>query len=89
LRGYVGGKYREYGKGTAGKINHLKGEADVVLAVQQGRVVYYVNGQKALDKKNNELASGSLAFTLGSGTNKDFGTRCEITNIELWELAIP
>lgn len=86
-RGYVGGKYREFGKAYAGKIDHLKGEADIVMVVQGDRVVYYVNGNKVFDKKNSELVEGELGLTLNSGTNKDFGTRCEMTNLELWELS--
>lgn len=42
---------------------------------------------------NNEFAaqyafglSGRLGYSILSGTNKDFGTRCEITNVRLWEI---
>jgi hypothetical protein len=27
---------------------------------------------------------GPMGFTLFSGTNKDYGTKCEITNSTLW-----
>ncbi len=86
MRGYVDAQYRTFGKGYAGKINHLKGEADIVLAVQGDRFVYYVNGEKVFDKTNTELTEGDLGLTLNSGTNKDYGTRCEMTNTELWIL---
>jgi hypothetical protein len=87
MRGYVNAKYREFGKAYAGGINHLKGEADVVLVAQGDHFVYYVNGKKILDRKNSELVEGDLGLTLNSGTNKDYGTRCEMTNIELWDLS--
>jgi hypothetical protein len=87
MRGYVDAKYREFGKGYAGRIDHIKGEADIVLAVQGDHIVYYVNGNKVFDKRNEELTTGELGLTLNSGTNKDYGTRCDMTNIELWELA--
>jgi hypothetical protein len=85
-KGYVDGVYREFGKGYAGKIDHMKGGADVALAVEGGRVVYFVNGEKVLDRTNSELPSGNLALTIVSGTNKEYGTRCDITNIEVLEL---
>jgi hypothetical protein len=28
---------------------------------------------------------GELGLTLFSGTNRDYGTRCRMTNIGLWE----
>jgi hypothetical protein len=87
FKGYIDGIYRELGKGYAGNIDHLKGGADVALVVEGSHIVYYVNGDKILERTNGELTSGNLALTLVSGTNKDFGTRCDMTNIEVWELA--
>jgi hypothetical protein len=87
LKGYVDSKFRELGKGYAGKINHIKGGADIMLVVEGKNILYFVNGEKALQRQNAELPEGKLALTLVSGTNKDFGTRCTMTNIELWELA--
>ncbi len=89
MRGYVDGKYREFGKSYAGRLDHMKGEADIMLVVQGDRFVYYVNGQKVFDQRNSELSEGDLGLTLNSGTNKDFGTRCEMTHIELWTLDKP
>lgn len=86
LKGYVDGVYKEFGKGYAGKIDHIKGGADVMLVVQGNRILYFVNDEKVLDRENGMLSSGKLALTLVSGTNKEYGTRCSITNIELWEL---
>lgn len=87
LKGYVDSKFRELGKGYAGRIDHLKGSADVMLVVEGKNILYFVNGEKVLQRQNAELTDGKLALTLVSGTNKDFGTRCTMTNIELWELA--
>ena len=86
MRGYVDKKYRTFGKGYAGDINHIKGEADIVFAAQGDRFVYYVNGDKVFDKNNSELVSGDLGLTINSGTNKGYGTRCKMTNTELWVL---
>jgi hypothetical protein len=87
LKAYVDGEYKEFGKGNAVKIDHNKGGADVMLVVEGSRILYFVNGEKVLDRKNEALSEGKLALTLVSGTNKDYGTRCNITNIELWELS--
>ncbi|MBW7893117.1 MAG: hypothetical protein H3C48_19270 [Chitinophagaceae bacterium] len=86
LKGYVDGKYREFGKGYYGKVDFAKGSADVMLAVEGDNITYFVNGEKVLQRKNNELKSGDLALTLMSGTNKDFGTRCRMSDIEIWDL---
>jgi hypothetical protein len=86
LKGYVDGVYKEFGKGYVGKINHLKGGADVMLVIEGDHIIYYVNGEKVLEKSVSALSEGNLALTLVSGTNKDFGTRCSISDIELWTL---
>lgn len=86
LKGYVDGKYKEFGKGYLGKIDFMKGGADVMLAVEGDHILYFVNGKKVLERNNSELSKGNLALTLVSGTNKDYGTRCSITDIEVWSL---
>lgn len=86
MKGYVDSKFRELGREYVGKINNIKGEADVILAVQGEKIVYYVNGKKVFERKNKEIPAGDLGLTLVSGTNKDYGTRCEMTDVELWEL---
>lgn len=86
LKGYVDGVYKEFGKGYVGKIDNMKGEADVMLVAEGNRILYFVDGEKILDRQNDLIETGDLALTLVSGTNKDFGTRCSITNIELWDL---
>lgn len=90
MRGYVDGKYRELGRERVGGIDHLKGEADVMLAVEGNKAVYYVNGDKVFERANvSELEDGNLGLTLSSGTNKDYGTRCTMTDIDLWSLTAP
>jgi len=87
MKGYIDGKFRELGREYAGGINHLKGGADVMLVVEGSRFIYFVNGEKVFDREHTELREGNLALTLVSGTNKDFGTRCSITDIEVWDLS--
>jgi hypothetical protein len=37
-------------------------------------------------KSDLKYPSGMLAYSIPSGTHKDFGTRCTLTHVELWEL---
>lgn len=86
MKGYVDGKFRELGREYYGKVQTVEGEADVLLAVDGAKITYYVNGEKIFQRENKELPSGDLALTLSSGTNKDFGTRCTISDIEIWDM---
>lgn len=86
MKGYVDGYYREFGKGYVGDLPHIQGEADVILAVDGNQITFYVNGKKVFHREETEFSSGDFAFTLVSGTNKGFGTRCTMKNVELWTL---
>ena len=61
-------------------------EADFTLIVK-GTYAYVlvdgeVVGEYTLSK--SKILRGKLGFALLSGTNKDYGTRCEMTNIRAW-----
>lgn len=60
--------------------------ANLMLAVEGDEIMFFVDGYLMLHQRDTALDSGNLALTLMSGTNKDFGTRCTMENIELWEL---
>lgn len=89
LRGYIKGRFRELGKEYYDQIQNVQGEADVTLAVSGESIRYYVNGERVMQRRNNELPSGNLSYTLVSGTNLTFGTRCSITDVELWQVKAP
>ncbi|MBK9928094.1 MAG: hypothetical protein IPP66_22720 [Anaerolineales bacterium] len=61
-------------------------EADVTLVVKGTQAYVLVDGETvgeyALAKSSN--LHGVLGYTLLSGTNKGYGTRCEITNTHGW-----
>jgi len=61
-------------------------EADFVLIVNNAYVYVLVNqvlvGEYTLSK--NKFYKGAFGPAILSGTNKDFGTRCEITNFHGW-----
>jgi len=78
--------YTKLGQAYAAKVDPIKGEADIMLAVDGTKFSFYVNGERAIQVENQNLPEGALGLTLVSGTNKDFGTRCQMTGIELWDL---
>jgi hypothetical protein len=72
------------GKNYYGIVGVQEGAADIVLAVEGNWITYLVNGQMVLREYDEALSSGNLDYTLISGTNKDYGTHCRMTNIGLW-----
>ena len=63
-------------------------EADFSLVLNANHVYVYVDkafvGEYTLSVDSN--MKGQFGYTLLSGTNKDYGTKCEITNGRLWTL---
>jgi hypothetical protein len=59
-------------------------EAEIVLAVLDKRAIFYVNGEEVFNQFEGNIDSGNLALTVLSGTNKGYGTRCEMTNMGIW-----
>jgi len=77
-----------------GKLDLPKGSAKLILVVHDTSILFYVNDILVLDTKDNTLEkaeyhSGRLNYALASGTNKDFGIRVEMKNVELWEFYKP
>ncbi|KAF0106650.1 MAG: cellulose 1 4-beta-cellobiosidase [Anaerolineaceae bacterium] len=68
--------------------NRSAGEIDFAMTAQGDTFNVFVNGNRlgAFYGHKDTMLSGELAYTVISGTNKDYGTRCEITNAELWVL---
>jgi hypothetical protein len=65
------------------------GAAQFMLVVEADRFTAYVNDERVLTTHDGSLKSGLLNYTLLSGTNHDYGTRCDMTNVELWTLDPP
>ena len=75
------------GKSFYGKLDVPKGNVTFVLVVNNADGITVFINDKEVHRYMGELklASGDLYHSLTSGTNKDFGTRCQVTNIDLWE----
>jgi hypothetical protein len=82
-----GGKVYEVGKTRgSGRPNIAEpAEADVSVIVQGAKAYEVVNDvptQYTLSA--DQSSSGEFALSLLSGTNRDFGTRCDITDAYIW-----
>jgi hypothetical protein len=78
--------FTNMGSSYYGKVDVPAGEAALMLAAQGATITFFVNGEQVHQRTDASLRSGLLAYTLVSGTNKDFGTRCQMTDVELWIL---
>ncbi|MFZ5808823.1 MAG: hypothetical protein ACOY16_06030 [Chloroflexota bacterium] len=62
----------------------------VVLAVDGIQVVVLINGSEVLSARDSilgsKLSKGKIGFSVLSGTNKGYGTRCSMKNIQFWEI---
>lgn len=61
-------------------------EADLTLIVNDAYAYVLVDGEVVGEYtlSQSKILQGTVGLALLSGTNKDFGTRCEITNLHLW-----
>ncbi|MFZ5911731.1 MAG: hypothetical protein ACOYYU_17110 [Chloroflexota bacterium] len=82
--------YYELGKtrGT-GRLNFSNpAEADVLILVNENKAYVYVDDQfigeytLSMDKP----LRGLFGYGIISGTNKDYGTHCDITNARVWDI---
>jgi len=79
-------KYASLGYSYYGRLDTPKGQAQIMLVVEGTNITFFVNGERVHTRQDQGLNSGNLALTLLSGINTGFGTRCQMSNIELWEL---
>lgn len=82
----VGGRGAQLGHSYYGRVDTPSGRAQLMLVVEGSKMVFFVNGDPVHTRQDQGLSSGNLALTLLSGINTGFGTRCHMSNIELWEL---
>ena len=62
------------------------GSFELVLVVEDTWTTILIDGVMVVRWEDRSYSEGLLFYTLTSGTNKDFGTRCSFTNTDLWEL---
>ena len=86
LRHIRNGNLMNLGSGYYGKPDLPKGEADITLIKDKNQVLFFVDDRLVFRQQESSIPKGNLSTTLLSGTNKDFGTRCQMTDTQLWEL---
>ena len=82
----INGVWYDLKGGYFGRFEVPKDSAEIMLVVYDESIAFFVNGKKIIHYDEPYLSEGDLALTLFSETNKDFGTKCEMTEIELWDL---
>ncbi len=79
-------KYVGTTRGTGRVKFQYPAEADFTLIVKDAYAYVLVNGEVVGEYtlSQSRPSRGNLALTILSGTNKDYGTHCEMTNLHLW-----
>jgi hypothetical protein len=65
------------------------GSAKIMFIVENDWITFFVNDRQVDRHQDGTFSSGLLGYVIVSGTNKDYGTRCRMTDVELWELESP
>jgi hypothetical protein len=82
-------KFVQIGTSSGSGMTGNLAEADVVLIVNQGKAFVLINENFAgtyVLSTDDLISSGGLSYMVVSGTNKDYGTRCKMTNVDLWKI---
>ncbi len=87
LYSVTGGGHQRMGTGRFGSAAQ-NGKVHLTLIVEKNTFRMLIDNElvKTYTGLQDKLTSGKLAYTIFSGTNKDFGTRCSFTNSTLWTL---
>jgi hypothetical protein len=83
LKRWVNGDQTFYAQDYYGSVDIPDGSAEITMVVQGQRTIFLVNGEEVSNQHDSLLKPGTLAFTVLSGTNAGFGTRCKLTDIGL------
>ncbi len=83
---YKGNYFNLLNRKLVDRENVTERSAHITLVVEDDWITYYIDGEQVMHWQDIGITSGNLHLTLVSGTNKDFGTHCKMTNIGLWIL---
>ena len=86
LLSYTNGVMSDVYKTFYGYLSTPSGGAQVMLVVNNGWITYYVNEKQILRFQANAHPVGQLGTAVYSGTSQGFGVRCQMTNVELWQV---
>ena len=74
------------GRTTIYDVDRENGYGKVMIVVEGEYINMYFNEKEIFRKRDPYITSGSLAFTVVSGNMYGYGTQCNLSNIELWEI---
>jgi hypothetical protein len=80
------GRLIRIGRGYYGKIDYMKGSAEMTVIAEGKKIQIFVNDEKVFSRDNQKVFEGNIAYTLLSGINTDFGTRCTFADTDIWSL---
>ncbi len=83
----VAGKGNFIGKKNYGVAGY-KGTANLILIVTGAQFRVLIDGKSigVFRGYSSSMLDGDLGYTIVSGTNTDYGTRCDMTNVNLWKI---
>lgn len=64
-------------------------ELHLVLIVNKTDLLLFVDEKQAFAYNRSIESTGDLGFTVVSGSNEDYGTRCDFKDTELWVISNP
>lgn len=68
-----------------GQVGFPRAEMDILFIVQGPTFQWFVDGSYIGQFYEPVFEDGELFYSLVSGTNEGFGTRCTLTDVDLWE----
>ncbi|MGD8458146.1 MAG: hypothetical protein PVF83_17350 [Anaerolineales bacterium] len=74
------------GRGYYRKIDYESGSAELMVIAEGEKIQIFVNGEQVFSRDNQTVFSGEIAYTLLSGINTGYGTRCKFTDTQIWSL---
>lgn len=69
-----------------GELDRPAGHANLILAVDQGKISMYVNNVLVSQVEQENITDGWVGYLVQAGSSYDYGTTCEFKDIELWHV---
>jgi hypothetical protein len=81
---WVKGNGKALAAKKASNVTVPEGQAEIMLVVYDQRATFFVNGSQVVTAYDGLIGPGDFGYTISSGTNAGFGTRCQLSEINLW-----
>ena len=81
---FMNGWWYDQQGGYYGPFSTPADHAEFVLVVENQVLTVFVNGKQVVQYEDAYIRRGNLGLSLASGSNLDFGTRCEMRDIDYW-----